>query len=84
MPPNLHKTHNVFHVSILLHYVADESHKPNWKELQLWDSGTLRVKPLHILDHRVQHLRNHLVDQVKVEWDKYSARSATSEDEETL
>jgi hypothetical protein len=34
LPPHLHKTHNVFHVSALRHYVADESHKLNWKELQ--------------------------------------------------
>jgi hypothetical protein len=29
LPPHLHKIHNVFHVSILRHYVADESHKLN-------------------------------------------------------
>jgi hypothetical protein len=33
LPPHLHKTHNVFHVSVLRHYVADESHKLNWKVL---------------------------------------------------
>ena len=27
LPPHLHKTRNVFHVSILCHYVVDESHK---------------------------------------------------------
>jgi hypothetical protein len=66
LPPHLHKTHNVFHVSILRHYVADESHKLNWKELQVSDVGTLMVEPLRILDRRVRQLRNHLVDQVKV------------------
>jgi hypothetical protein len=84
LPPHLHKTHNVFHVSILRHYVADESHKLNWKELQVSDVGTLTVEPLHILDRRVRQLRNHLVDQVKVQWDKYSPGSATWEDAETL
>jgi hypothetical protein len=66
LPPHLHKTHNVFYVSILRHYVVDESHKLNWKELQVSDAGTLTVEPLHILDRRFQQLRNHLVDQVKV------------------
>jgi hypothetical protein len=33
LPPHLHKTHHVFHVSVLRHYVANESHKLNWKEL---------------------------------------------------
>jgi hypothetical protein len=42
--------------------------------------GTLTVEPLRILDHRVQQLRNRLVDQVKVQWDKYSPGSTTWED----
>jgi hypothetical protein len=83
-PPHFHRTHNVFHVSILLNDVADESHKLNWKELQVSDVGTLTVEPLRILDHRVRELRNRLVDQVKVQWDKYSPGSATWEDTETL
>jgi hypothetical protein len=84
LPPHLHKTHNVFHVSVLCHYVADESHKLNWKELQVLGAGTLTVEPLRILDRRVRQHMNHLVDQVKVQWDKYSPRSATWEDAETL
>jgi hypothetical protein len=84
LPPHLHKTHNVFHVSVLLHDVVDESHKLNWKELQVSDMGTLTVEPLRILDRRVRQLRNRLVDQVKVQWDKYSPGSATWEDTETL
>jgi hypothetical protein len=84
LPPHLHKTHNVFHVSVLRHYVADESHKLSWKELQVSDVGTLTVEPLRILDHRVRQIRNRLVDQVKVQWDKYSLGSATWEDAETL
>jgi hypothetical protein len=53
LPPHLHKTHNIFHVSVLRHYVADESHKLNWKELQVSDVGNLTVEPSHILDCRV-------------------------------
>ena len=66
LPPHLHKIHNVFHVSILRHYIADESHKLNWKELQVSDEGTIRVKPLRILDRRDRKLRHHLVEQLKV------------------
>jgi hypothetical protein len=77
LPPHLHKTHNVFHVYVLCHYVADESHKVNWKELQVSDVGTLMVEPLRILECRVQQLRNHLVNQFKVQWDKYSPGSST-------
>jgi hypothetical protein len=84
LPTHLHKTHSVFHVSFLCHYVVDESHKLNWKELKVSEVGTSTVEPLRILDHRVRQLRNHLVDQVKVQWDKYSPGSATWEDAETL
>ena len=54
LPPHFHKTHNVFHVSVLRHYVANESHKLNWKELQVLDVGTLTVEPLRILERRVR------------------------------
>jgi hypothetical protein len=84
LPPHLHKTHNVFHVSVLRHYVVDKSHKLNWKELQVSDMGTLTVEPLCILDCRFQQLRNHLVDHVKVQWDKYIPGSTTWEDAKTL
>jgi hypothetical protein len=73
------------HVFVLLrHYVVDKSHKLNWKELQVSDVGTLMVEPLRILDRRVRQLMNRLVDQIKVQWDKYSPGSATWEDAETL
>eukprot|EP00253_Pinus_taeda_P019272 PITA_19272 len=84
LPPHLHETHDVFHVSILRHYVSDKSHKLDWRELQVSDMGTVVVKPLPILDRRVRQLRRHMVDQVKVQWDKYSSGSATWEDAETI
>eukprot|EP00253_Pinus_taeda_P013056 PITA_13056 len=84
LPPNLHKIHNVFHVSILRHYIVDLSHKLQWKELQVSDEGVISVEPLRILERRVRQLRNRLVDQVKVQWDKYSPGSATWEDTEDI
>jgi hypothetical protein len=66
LSPHLHKTHNIFHVFVLRHYVADESHKLNWEEFQVSNVGNLMVELLRILDRRVRQLRNRLVDQVKV------------------
>ena len=77
VPPNLHKTHNVFHVSVLGHYIVDETHKLHWKELEVSDEGNFKVKPLRILDRMVQKFCNRHVDQVKFQWDKYSSRSTT-------
>ena len=84
LPPHLHKIHNVFHVSTLRHYIADKSHDLQWKELQVLDEGILTVEPLRILEHRVRQLRNRRIDQVKVQWDKYSPGSVTWEDAETF
>ena len=84
LPPHLHKVHNVFHVSILRHYIADQSHNLQWKELQVSDEGIISVEPLRILKCRVRQLRNHLVEQFRVEWDKCSPKSATWEDTENI
>eukprot|EP00253_Pinus_taeda_P008699 PITA_08699 len=53
LPPHLHKTHDVFQVSVLQHYVSDESHKLDWQDLQVSDMGIVMVEPLRILDRRV-------------------------------
>eukprot|EP00253_Pinus_taeda_P020588 PITA_20588 len=79
LPAHLHRIHNVFHVSVLRHYIVDLSHNLQWKELQVSDEGVVTVKLLRILERRVRQLRNRLVDQVKVQWDKYSPGSATWE-----
>jgi hypothetical protein len=46
--------------------------------------GTLIIESLRIFDCRVRQVRNCMVDQVKVQWDKYSLGSATWEDAKTL
>ena len=84
LPPHLYRTHNVFHVSVLRHYIANESHKIHWKDLHVSDEGTFTAEPLRILDHRVRQLRSRHVDQVKVQWDKYNPGSATWEDTEIM
>eukprot|EP00253_Pinus_taeda_P011774 PITA_11774 len=54
------------------------------QDLQVSDMGTVMVEPLRILDRRVRQLRRRTVDQVKVQWNKYSPGSATWEDAETM
>ena len=72
----------MFHV--LQHYIADETHKIHWKDLQVSDEGTFTVEPLRILDCKVRQLYSCHMDQVKVHWDKYSPIYATWEDVETM
>jgi hypothetical protein len=58
--------HDVFHVSVLLHYILDLSHVIDLSSLQVSEEGDIMVEPIHILDHRTQKLRCRIVDQVKV------------------
>lgn len=53
LQPHLHKFHNIFHVSVLKHYTDNKSHILQWKELQVLDEGTISIKPLCILEHKI-------------------------------
>ena len=57
LPDSLKRTHDVFHVSILRHYISDPTHVIDMSSLQVSDKGALTAKPVRILDHRVRQLR---------------------------
>jgi hypothetical protein len=80
LPDSLRRMHDVFHVSILRHYISDPTHVIDMSSLLVLDKGELTDKPIHILDHRVRQLRCQTIEQVKVQWDNYSPHSATWED----
>jgi hypothetical protein len=80
LPDSLRRMHDVFHVSVLRHYISDPTHVIDMSSLQVSNEGALMAEPVHILDHRVRQLRRRTVDQVKVQWDSYSLHSATWED----
>jgi hypothetical protein len=46
--------HDVFHVSVLIHYISDATHVIDLSFLQVSDEGDLTAKPIHILDHRIR------------------------------
>jgi hypothetical protein len=48
--------HDVFHVSVLQHYINDPSHVIDMSSLQVLDEGALMVEPICILDHHIRHL----------------------------
>ena len=50
LPSSLIRMHNVFHVSILRHYISDPSHVINLSNLQISNDGVLKAEPIHILD----------------------------------
>jgi hypothetical protein len=74
---SLRHMHDVFHVSVLRHYISDPTHVIDLSSLQVSDEGALMAESVRILDHRVRQLRHQTIDQVKVQWDSYSPHSAT-------
>jgi hypothetical protein len=80
LPDSLRHMHDVFHVSVLRHYISDPTHVIDLSSLQVSDEGVLTAELVHILDHCVQQLRRRMVDQVKFQWDSYSPHSMTWED----
>jgi hypothetical protein len=53
---SLRHMHDVFHVSVLRHYISDPTHVIDMISLQVSDEGALTAKPVCILDHHVQQL----------------------------
>jgi transposase InsO family protein len=56
-PDSLRHMHDVFHVSILRHYISDPRHVIDMSSLQVLDEGALMAEPVCILDHHVQQLQ---------------------------
>ena len=54
LPSHLGKTHDVFHISILRHYIPYPSHVLKLEGLQVSKEGVIQVEPYCILDHRVR------------------------------
>jgi hypothetical protein len=56
LPDSLRRMHDVFHVSVLRHYISDPTHVIDMSSFQVSDEGALTVEPIHILDHRIRQL----------------------------
>jgi hypothetical protein len=57
LPDSLRHMHDVFHVSVLRHYISDPTHVIDISSLQVSDEGALMAEPVRILDHHVRQLR---------------------------
>ena len=53
LPDSLRCMHDVFHVSILRHYISDPTHVIDMISLQVLDEGVLTAEMICVLDHRV-------------------------------
>ncbi|KAM1033810.1 hypothetical protein FF1_037259 [Malus domestica] len=84
LPPELSKVHNVFHVSMLRHYVFDPSHVIPLQPLEINPDLTYDEEPMTILDWKDKVLRNKTVSLVKVLWRNHSVEEATWETEDQM
>ena len=85
LPEELASIHNVFHVSMLRKYLADESHvlkNIEWPDV-ISDFSILEYL-LRIEDRREQKLRNKVIPLVKVIWQRHSGSEATWEREDEM
>jgi hypothetical protein len=51
---SLRHMHDVFHVSVLRHYISDPSHVFDMSSFQVLDEAALMVEVIHILDHHIR------------------------------
>nr|XP_028954165.1 uncharacterized protein LOC114823032 [Malus domestica] len=84
LPLELSKVHDVFHVSMLRHYVSDHSHVIPPQPLEINLDLTYDEKPVTILDWKDKELRNKTVHLVKVLWRNRSVEEATWETEDQM
>ncbi|XP_037496977.1 uncharacterized protein LOC119371258 [Jatropha curcas] len=84
LPPDLHKIHNVFHMSMLRKYRSDPSHVVAAKSISIQPDLTYEEKPVKILAREVKELRNKRVPLVKFLWRNHKTEKATWETEEIM
>ncbi|XP_068304298.1 uncharacterized protein [Pyrus communis] len=79
LPPELSKMHDVFHVSMLRHYVSDPSDVITPQPLEINLDLTYDEEPVTILDWKAKNLRNKTVRLVKILWRNHLVEEATWE-----
>ncbi|CAN6704774.1 unnamed protein product [Malus baccata var. baccata] len=84
LPPELSKVHNVFHISMLRHYISDPSHVIPPQPLEINPNLTYDEEPVTILDWKNKVLRNKTVSLVKVLLRNHSVEEATWETEDRM
>ncbi|KAM1360066.1 hypothetical protein ACFX1X_047418 [Malus domestica] len=84
LPPESSKVHNVFHVSMLRHYVSDPSHVIPPQFLEINPDLTYDEEPVTILDWKDKVLTNKIVSLVKVLWRNHLVEKATWETKDRM
>ena len=84
LPPELEKSHNVFHVLMLRRYRSDPSHVVSLETIELRPDLTYEEEPVEILVREVKELRIKKIPLVKVLWRNQKTDEATWERKEVM
>ncbi|XP_070660588.1 uncharacterized protein [Malus domestica] len=84
LPPELSKVHDVFHVSMLRHYVVNPSHVIPPQPLEINLDLTYDEEPMTVLDWKDKVLRNKTIRLMKALWRNHSVEKATWETEDRM
>lgn len=86
LPDNLHRVHNVFHVSMLRKFLREEDRYQHIDvgEIELQPDATYLEQPYCILDRRNQILRTKTIPLVRVQWSHHSETESTWEREDII
>ncbi|PKU80594.1 hypothetical protein MA16_Dca011718 [Dendrobium catenatum] len=83
-PSHMSGVHNVFHISPLRKYIADEAQKISIESIDIQLNPTLIDEPEKIIDYDVKQLRSREIPYVKVLWKHGSEKDATWEKESEM
>ncbi|XP_016721857.1 uncharacterized protein [Gossypium hirsutum] len=84
LPPKLDRNHDVFHISMLRHYLSDPSHIVSVEEIDARPNLTFEEEPVQILDRDVKVLRKKSIPLVKVLWRNHSTEEAMWEPKNSM
>jgi hypothetical protein len=84
LPPNLVRTHDIFHVSMLRKYIANPDVIVKFDALEIQEGLTYVEEPVKIMDKKEQVLRTKMILIVKVLWCNHGAEEASWEAEHDM
>jgi hypothetical protein len=77
LPPNLVRTHDVFHVSMLRKYIANPNVIVEYEPLEIQEGLTYIEEPVKIMDKKEQVLRTKMIPIVKVLWHNHGVEEVS-------
>jgi hypothetical protein len=84
LPPDLVRTHDVFHVSMLRKYIANPDVIVEYEPLEIQEGLTYVEEPIKIVDKKEQVLHTKTIPIIKVLWCNCRVKEASWEAEHDM